>query len=734
MVKNKINQIELDEIIIPKGNFAFVYECTKNEDLFRYCLYAEKYHLSDVGASLKYIRNAIEQFGYFTSSLTHFNSVDQKTQINNEIKNKQREYKEFCRDRKKTANMNDNELREMIDEKTPKGMAIKALKKKGEQLTDSQKQEIFNHLSNLPKLYIYNCQKNKCEDILKNIIINLYSISSSNSLHVGGRDKTEDLVLAIKILYLVLKIYFNQTQAFDENISPIQDYYIYPSRYVGSTEEKLPSESKHIYFKLRDGKPLFYLIKEIHKNSDNKAAKRDLSSILRLWNDGFNTPESVIIENELIKAFPYDYQVFRLPGRPFGFTPKNIFTLSTKQKESVVQDVLRALRSLHTATPPMTHRGLNPTSFLLCKTGYGFRAILVNFETSKSFKRSNYTVKETLDKYYSDQFLKEFIAPEIIDQVNCVDYIKSDIYSLGRLIFFVYTGMAWPSDERMKDIPESLLDVITQMVDTVPSKRPTIEVFFSDNHREPPKDMIEFAAAMDIGERREQQDGLFIDHECAKLDDHYNYSGRRTESPILIGLFDGFGGIYDGRLITEEAISTMQKIQNRNSFLNMNNGMDFIRTVVEELESSERELIKREKLSRSGCATVIARIQNNEIFTANLGDSAIYYLKNNDIKILHKAHRYDVAVLNEGEIYQYLGITAHNRTIEPHYNHVEFQEGAYLLLCTDGLTNYVSEDKIKNIIYGSTTLMDKVRNLMNEAFQNGGSDNITIILLNKRRK
>ena len=63
-------------------------------------------------------------------------------------------------------------------------------------------------------------------------------------------------------------------------------------------------------------------------------------------------------------------------------------------------------------------------------------------------------------------------------------------------------------------------------------------------------------------------------------------------------------------------------------------------------------------------------------------------------------------------------------------------EGTFVILCSDGLTNFVSNDEIREIVtYGETRRIDqiglglRVRKLIDTANKNGGADNITAIVV-----
>ena len=72
-----------------------------------------------------------------------------------------------------------------------------------------------------------------------------------------------------------------------------------------------------------------------------------------------------------------------------------------------------------------------------------------------------------------------------------------------------------------------------------------------------------------------------------------------------------------------------------------------------------------------------------------------------------------------------LGVT---ENIDFEYNETEFYEGDKILICTDGLTNYVSESDIECII-SDNNFYEYPQALIDLANNRGGGDNITIVVL-----
>ena len=67
--------------------------------------------------------------------------------------------------------------------------------------------------------------------------------------------------------------------------------------------------------------------------------------------------------------------------------------------------------------------------------------------------------------------------------------------------------------------------------------------------------------------------------------------------------------------------------------------------------------------------------------------------------------------------------------MEVDFFHVELQTGDMVLLCSDGLTNMVEDEMICRILKGGGNLEDRVEELIRTANQNGGKDNISVIVI-----
>jgi protein phosphatase len=68
------------------------------------------------------------------------------------------------------------------------------------------------------------------------------------------------------------------------------------------------------------------------------------------------------------------------------------------------------------------------------------------------------------------------------------------------------------------------------------------------------------------------------------------------------------------------------------------------------------------------------------------------------------------------------------RQTQPTVTRFDMNWGHVLLLCSDGLTRHVSEDRIREVLRSMTSARQACERLLEDALEGGGSDNITIVV------
>ena len=149
----------------------------------------------------------------------------------------------------------------------------------------------------------------------------------------------------------------------------------------------------------------------------------------------------------------------------------------------------------------------------------------------------------------------------------------------------------------------------------------------------------------------------------------------------------------------------------------------------------------REEAAYNGMGTtiVVATCIGRYLEVANVGDSRLYVVGDR-IEQITEDHSLVEEMVRMGGIDK---ASARNHPdkniitraigardyIEADFFDLELQTGDIVLLCSDGLTNMVDDETIRQILTSDKSLEDRVEELVRTANQNGGKDNISAIVI-----
>lgn len=223
--------------------------------------------------------------------------------------------------------------------------------------------------------------------------------------------------------------------------------------------------------------------------------------------------------------------------------------------------------------------------------------------------------------------------------------------------------------------------------------------------------------------------------------DNYFISDPNDEIKLFI-VADGMGGYKGGEIASALAIESA-KSYITNNFEETNREkekiLDLIKNAIEYANMVVYERSKEvEELNGMGTTLDVVIIQSGRLYIGHVGDSRVYRLRKDFFRKLTTDHSYVEQLVRQGNItkeeaYNHpkknmltkaLGCTAF---VEPDVMVKGFQKDDILLMCTDGLTNMVRENKICEIIKENPESACDV--LVNKANENGGQDNITAVII-----
>ncbi len=236
--------------------------------------------------------------------------------------------------------------------------------------------------------------------------------------------------------------------------------------------------------------------------------------------------------------------------------------------------------------------------------------------------------------------------------------------------------------------------------------------------------------ATDVGKAREiNEDSYYVDEE--------------------VGLFivaDGMGGHQAGEVASEVAVKTISSTI-KEAISQNPKGNQVPKVIEKAIAKANEEIYTRSignpDLNGMGTTIVLALCQKNKVYIAHVGDSRAYMIQNNTIKQLTQDHSAVANLIKRGEI------TARQARIHPQRHIITralgtsedveidissypWQKGEYFILCSDGLTDMLEDEEIKDVVSSHEgSSYDKCRELINLANERGGQDNVTVILVFK---
>ena len=213
-----------------------------------------------------------------------------------------------------------------------------------------------------------------------------------------------------------------------------------------------------------------------------------------------------------------------------------------------------------------------------------------------------------------------------------------------------------------------------------------------------------------------------------------------SDNCCLMIIADGMGGHNAG----ETASSTACNIITEKLCTELSDGkfsMDKVFMAMEEsIKIANKTLYSNQladtNLSGMGTTVVAAVVSDNKAYICNVGDSRLYYITD-CVKQVTKDHSYVQDLVDKGLI------TSEEAEGHPNKNIItravgtdidvdvdcftlDCESGSKILMCTDGLSNFVSEEDMLSILK-SYTPSEANKKLIETANNNGGKDNITVI-------
>ena len=236
-------------------------------------------------------------------------------------------------------------------------------------------------------------------------------------------------------------------------------------------------------------------------------------------------------------------------------------------------------------------------------------------------------------------------------------------------------------------------------------------------------------------------------------EDNFGYDVRQG----IFVVCDGMGGQAAGELASKIAVDTVMSYfhqENRKSdsqvlgrgFEDVSERANALANAIHLANQAIQDTAARNPGQAGMGSTIVAvSTAGSQFSIANIGDSRIYLIRGEAIQQLTSDHslvmeqvRRGLMTLEEAEKSEMQNVIVRalgtEESVEPDLEDHEFVPGDVLMLCSDGLSRYVKESLIMEIVRGTEDLDEACTKLIDAAKDGGSDDNITCLLVRAREQ
>lgn len=209
----------------------------------------------------------------------------------------------------------------------------------------------------------------------------------------------------------------------------------------------------------------------------------------------------------------------------------------------------------------------------------------------------------------------------------------------------------------------------------------------------------------------------------------------------LLAVADGMGGHKAGEVASAIVINHLtEEFYSMDSLGDKERAIEFLRNVVTEMNYKIFDYTKENPDSKGMGTTFVCAIKTRDyLLYGNIGDSSGFVIKNHKLTKVTKDHTLVNLLVSTGELTQeeakyhprknvLMRALGANNPIDIDIFDVENDIDG-VLLCSDGLTNMLTQEQIEKVLSEEKTVEEVVRKLINKANARGGNDNISVAYL-----
>jgi len=212
----------------------------------------------------------------------------------------------------------------------------------------------------------------------------------------------------------------------------------------------------------------------------------------------------------------------------------------------------------------------------------------------------------------------------------------------------------------------------------------------------------------------------------------------------LFMVADGLGGAAAGEIASDLAINTVyEEVRDRFTKGERRDAQSFAAALKQATEAANAKIysyaLEHPEHRGLGTTATVAGVLGDTVYVAQVGDSRAYLVRDGTAMQITKDQSLMARLVEAGELTQEEADRSERRNIilqalgpEPHVRidltHQQLRRGDALVLCSDGLSGLVKKEEIAEVVSGTDDLVQACKDLIDRANENGGPDNITVIV------
>ena len=177
------------------------------------------------------------------------------------------------------------------------------------------------------------------------------------------------------------------------------------------------------------------------------------------------------------------------------------------------------------------------------------------------------------------------------------------------------------------------------------------------------------------------------------------FAGNTSQKTLpVLAVFDGMGGESCGEIAAETAVREFGRFYGENKEKLKKSPEEFLEDICDSMNRQVVRYGEENRIGSMGTTTAFVAFSRDGVYVGNLGDSRVYCSEKDRLQQISVDHVIGRSFLGKPPLTQYLGITEEGMVLEPCITKHPYVVGDRYLLCSDGMTDMLSDGEIADIL------------------------------------